>query len=224
MGAKTREALVSRSAPRTSAARAEQHDRAFEDGGRTATPTQRPNATGERYLRFGGMIVTAMAGMYALTYVNTYEFDHIRWSETRFYMTFVMGAVMAVIMLGFMRGMYTHRIANIGIVAGSAVVFTLAVWLVRSQETIEDRSYMRAMIPHHSIAILTSKRATIDDVRVRELADQIITAQQREIAEMSWLIDDIGENGPARTDAEANTRLVPDLGPETPPRRFKSGY
>jgi len=175
------------------------------------------------YLRFGGMIATAMAAMFLLTYVNAYALDHVRWSETRFYMTFVMGAAMAVIMLGFMRGMYTNRIANVGIVVGSVVVFILAIWLVRSQATIEDRSYMRAMIPHHSIAILTSERATIDDIRVRELADEIITSQRREIAEMNWLVDDIGENGVARTDAEANARLVPDFGPVTPPRRFKSG-
>jgi len=175
------------------------------------------------YLRFGGMIATSMAAMFLLTYVNTYALDHVQWSETRFYMTFVMGAAMAVIMLGFMRGMYTNRIANVGIVAGSAVVFVLAIWLVRSQATIEDRSYMRAMIPHHSIAILTSERATIDDVRVRELADEIITSQRREIEEMDWLIDDIGENGVARTNAEANARLVPNFGPETPPHRYKRG-
>lgn len=82
---------------------------------------------------------------------------------------------------------------------------------------------MRAMIPHHSIAILTSERSNIDDVRVRELAEEIITSQRREIAEMDWLIDDIGENGVARTESEASTRLVPDFGPDTPPRRFKRG-
>lgn len=157
------------------------------------------------------MIVTSMAAMFVLTYVNTYELDHVRWSETRFYMTFVMGAAMAVIMLGFMRGMYASRIANTVIVAGSVVVLALSVWLVRSQATIEDSSYMRAMIPHHSIAILTSERANIRDRRVRELADGIIAAQRREIAEMNWLIDDIGRNGAAITDAQANARPVPDF-------------
>jgi len=199
------------------------HERTSDRDGSTTSPEGHSNEMRGMYLRFGGMIATAMATMFLLTYVNTYQFDHVRWSETRLYMTFVMGAAMAVIMLGFMRGMYTNRIANVGILAGSAVVFLLAIWLVRSQATVEDRSYMRAMIPHHSIAILTSERATIEDVRVRELADQIITAQKREIAEMDWLIDDIGANGVTRTDAEANARPVPDFGPETPPRRFKRG-
>jgi uncharacterized protein (DUF305 family) len=135
----------------------------------------------------------------------------VQWSETRFYMTFVMGAAMAVIMLGFMLGMYKNRVVNMAIVAGSVAVFALALWLVRSQTTVQDQSYMRAMIPHHSIAILTSSRAEIDDVRVRVLADGIIAAQKREIEEMNWLIDDIADNGRATTQAEAEARPVPEF-------------
>ena len=161
------------------------------------------------YRRFGAMIATSTAAMLGLMYLNTYALDHVRWSETRFYMAFVMGATMAVIMLGFMLGMYKNRVANAAIVAGSAAVFALALFLVRSQATVEDSSYMKAMIPHHSIAILTSERANIEDVRVRELADGIIEAQRREIAEMEWLIDDIAENGVAATEAEGEARAVP---------------
>jgi len=179
---------------------------------RTASaPSSESRPSTGNYVRFMAMIVTSMAAMFVLTYVNTYELDHVRWSETRFYTTFVMGAAMAVIMLGFMRGMYASRTANAVIVAGSVVVLALSVWLVRSQATIEDSSYMRAMIPHHSIAILTSERANIRDRRVRELADGIIEAQRREIAEMNWLIDDISSNGAAITDAQANARPVPDF-------------
>jgi uncharacterized protein (DUF305 family) len=106
-------------------------------------------------------------------------------------MTFVMGAAMAVIMLLFMRGMYRNKILNRSIYLGSLIVFALAIWLVRSQATVDDRSYMRAMIPHHSIAILTSERARIADPRVRKLADQIIESQRREIEEMKALIRDL---------------------------------
>ena len=94
-------------------------------------------------------------------------------------------------MLAFMQHMLTNRRANIGIVLASIVVFVLTLWLVRSQRTVEDVSYMRAMIPHHSIAILTSERAQISDPRVRELADQIIESQREEIAEMEKLIADL---------------------------------
>jgi hypothetical protein len=166
---------------------------------------------GGRYWRFAAMIATSMAAMFALTYVNTYRLADVKWSETRFYMTFVMGAAMAVIMLGFMVGMYQSRKTNAAIVAGSVLVFALALWLVRSQETVQDESYMRAMIPHHSIAILTSTRAELDDVRVRELADEIIEAQKREIEEMNWLLADIDEHGKATTAAEAKSRPAPEF-------------
>ncbi|OJX37879.1 MAG: DUF305 domain-containing protein [Chloroflexi bacterium 44-23] len=124
-------------------------------------------------------------------YLNTYQMDHIFFSETRLYMALIMGAVMALVMLAFMRKMYVNRKANIAIVAGSILIFVLSLWLVRSQETVADVSYMRAMIPHHSIAILTSERAKIPDPRVRELADGIIAAQKKEIAEMKTLIADL---------------------------------
>ena len=126
-------------------------------------------------------------------YFNTYAFEHIFWSETRFWMAFVMGAAMAVIMLGFMLAMYKNMKLNIGIFAGSVLVFALTLWLVRSQATVDDTEYMRAMIPHHSIAIMTSERAQITDPRVRKLADEIIAAQEREIAEMKYLIADLEE-------------------------------
>ena len=171
----------------------------------------RRNAT---YLRFGAMIATSTVVMFILMYLNTYSLDHVRWSETRSYMALVMGATMAVIMLVFMWGMYANRWVNAAIILGSVAVFALALWLVRSQATVEDQSYMRAMIPHHSIAILTSERAGIEDVRVRELADGIIASQRREISEMEWLIDDIEENGLARTEAEAATRPVPEFTPD----------
>jgi uncharacterized protein (DUF305 family) len=143
------------------------------------------------YTRFGVMITTSTVVMLGLMYLNTYQLDHVFFSETRTYMALVMGASMAVIMLAFMLGMYANRAVNIGIFAGSAVVFSLALWLVRSQATIEDVSYMKAMIPHHSIAILTSERAHISDARVRKLADQIIESQRKEILEMKALIKDL---------------------------------
>jgi magnesium-transporting ATPase (P-type) len=163
------------------------------------------------YGLFAAMIATSTVVMFGLMYLNTYELSHVRWSETRVYMAFLMGAVMAVIMLSFMRGMYHNNKTNLAIYLASLVVFVGALFLVRSQITVQDRSYMRAMIPHHSIAILTSERAQIADVRVRELADGIIEAQRREIKEMDWLIDDISQNGVAATQAEAEARPVPEF-------------
>ena len=167
------------------------------------------------YVRFVGMIVVAMAVMYATTYLNTYELADVKWSETRLFMTLIMGATMALVMLSFMVGMYRNRWANVAIVAGAIGLFALGTWLVRSQTTVGDTSYMNAMIPHHSIAILTSERSGIEDVRVCHLAVGIIEAQQREIAEMNWLIDDISVNGPATTAQEAEARAVPEFSGST---------
>lgn len=168
-----------------------------------------------KYVKFGAMIVTSMVVMFGLMYLNTYDIAHVRWSETRVYMTFIMGAAMAVIMLSFMRGMYSSTKVNLAIYLGSLIVFLAALFLVRSQATVQDSSYMSAMIPHHSIAIMTSERAQIQDVRVRALADEITEAQRREISEMNWLLEDIRENGIASTQAEADARPVPEFEAES---------
>lgn len=147
-----------------------------------------------KYVKFYAMIATSTVVMFGLMYLTTYTSDHLFFSETRLYMAFVMGATMAVIMLLFMLKMYEKKSTNLAILAGSVVIFALSLWLVRSQETVEDLSFMRAMIPHHSLAILTSSRAHIRDPRVRSLADDIIRAQVREIAEMRRLIADLEAN------------------------------
>jgi uncharacterized protein (DUF305 family) len=143
------------------------------------------------YARFAAMIATSTVVMYGLMYLNTYELDHLFFSETRVYMALVMGATMAVIMLLFMWSMHENQKANVGILVGGVLVFGVCLWLVRSQATVEDVSWMKAMIPHHSIAILTSERANISDSRVRKLADQIIESQRKEIDEMKALIKDL---------------------------------
>eukprot|EP00913_Durusdinium_trenchii_P006192 g5804.t1 len=154
-----------------------------------------PRRLPKAYARFGAMIVTSSCVMYAMTYVNSSSIDHVYWSETRVYMAVLMGAAMSVVMLVFMLHMLRHTLANIAIVALSAAVFACALLLVRSQTTVQDVSWMRAMIPHHSIAILTSERAEIEDPRVRRLADRIVEAQRREIDEMKALIADLRPGG-----------------------------
>ena len=143
------------------------------------------------YLKFLAMILAAGAVMYVVMYLNTYQLDHVAWSWTRFFMTMMSTATMAVIMLAFMLGMYKNKAVNAAIVGVAVVVFSLGLWLVRSQTTIGDVAWMKAMIPHHSIAILTSERANIEDPRARELADEIIQTQKEEIAEMKSIIADL---------------------------------
>ncbi|MBS8266511.1 DUF305 domain-containing protein [Mesobacillus boroniphilus] len=146
-----------------------------------------------KYGRFGLMVLTSTILMFILMYFNAYSIDHIFFSETRFYMALIMGGIMAIVMLAFMGKMYTNKKVNRGIYAGSFFLIAASLFLVRSQATVGDESWMKAMIPHHSIAILTSERANIEDPRVRKLADEIIKAQREEIAEMKMLIKDLEE-------------------------------
>ena len=164
------------------------------------------------YLRFGAMIATSIVVMYLVTYLNVFDPAHIHFSEERVYMALTMGGAMGVVMMAWMWGMYGNRRWNIGVMAGSILLAAVATFLSQSQILVEDGNYMRGMIPHHSIAILTSERANISDVRVRELADEIVEAQRREIAEMEWLLADIAENGVATTPGDADARPVPSFG------------
>ena len=149
------------------------------------------------YGTFFAMIITSTVVMYGLMYLNSWEFGHIWYSQTRMWMALYMGGIMAIIMLAFMLNMYTNSKTNIAIFAGAAVVFAGSLYLVRSQDTVDGVAWMKAMIPHHSIAILTSSRANIDDPRVQKLADEIIKAQKLEIKEMEALIADLNGGPPA---------------------------
>lgn len=148
------------------------------------------------YRRFGAMIATSTVVMFGLMYLNTYAIEHVRFSQTRMWMAVLMGAVMAAVMLSFMWKMYDGPRLKIGILTGATMVALGSLWLVRSQETVGDVAYMKAMIPHHSIAIVTSERAHIRDPEVRVLADRIIEAQVREIAEMDRLIARLEQTPP----------------------------
>lgn len=164
------------------------------------------------YVRFAIMITTSMVVMFILMYLHSYKIiDHAWFSQTRAFMVMIMGGGMTIVMLLFMLGMYTSRTKNLVTIALGLALLAGGIGLVRSQITVTDTDYMEGMIPHHSIAILTSERARIRDPRVRALADEILDAQRREIKEMEWLIADIRENGIASTREEADQRPVPSF-------------
>jgi len=141
------------------------------------------------YTKFVAMLAASFIAMYITMYLNTYQIDHVYFSLTRFYMSCLGIATMAIIMFVAMRNMYTHKKKNIAIVLGSIALFGTALGLVRVQAPIVgDVLWMKAMIPHHSIAILTSGRADIQDPEVKKLAEDIIKAQKREIEKMKAMI------------------------------------
>ena len=180
-----------------------------EDGSQTQDDSR--DMERKMYLRFAAMIITGMFVMYWTMFVGSYAWSHVHFSQSRVYMALVMGGAMTLVMLGWMLNMYKNTKANIGIVVVGLLLLGLGTTLDRTQATVGDVEFMKAMIPHHSLAITRSERFNVDDVRVCELAVAISEAQRREIDEMEWLIEDIRENGTASTREEAEQRPVPSF-------------
>ena len=144
----------------------------------------------KKYWKFLLMIGVSTVIMLGMMYLNVYSIDHLFFSRTRVFMALMMGAVMAIIMLLFMWKMYENKTLNKIILGVSVLVFAGSLFMVRSQTTVSDITWMKAMIPHHSIAILTSKRANLKDPEVKKLANDIIVAQEKEIEQMKKLIEE----------------------------------
>ena len=140
------------------------------------------------YRVFFIMLAISFVIMYSVMYLNVYKLNHVYLSLTRAYMTLLMVSPMAVLMILLMAHMYHNRKANRIIIISSISVFILALFLLRTQTPINDVQYMKAMIPHHSSAILTSKEANIRDPEVKELSRQIIESQEAEIEQMKNIL------------------------------------
>lgn len=145
--------------------------------------------------RFAAMIATSAFIMFFLMYQLVYSFDHAMFSINRLVASLVMACVMTIVMLSFMWSMYKGKGAKIAVLVLAAFLGIILLFVNRSQSLIGDQNFMKSMIPHHSIAINNSRRSSISDPRVRKLADEIIAAQVREIAEMKRLLEDIDQNG-----------------------------
>lgn len=136
------------------------------------------------YRKFLLMLCISFVIMYIVMFLNVDKFDHIYLSLTRIYMALLMVSSMAVLMLSLMGKMYPNKKLNSLIYSSAIAVFVLTLLFLRTQVGVGDRQYMKAMIPHHSSAILTSKNASIQDPEVKELSKQIIDSQEKEISQM----------------------------------------
>jgi hypothetical protein len=159
--------------------------------------------------RFAAMIATSSFIMFFLMYQLIYSLEHATFSVNRLIAALVMGCVMTIVMLGFMWSMYKGKTTKIAVLAVAALGGTVLLFVNRSQAAVGDTSFMKAMIPHHSIAVNNARKASISDPRVRELAVEIIESQVREIAVMKLLIDDIARHGErGRTELPARSAEV----------------
>lgn len=176
---------------------------------------QNPHKMYMSWGRFAAMIATSTVIMFFLMYQLVYSLDHTTLSITRIVSALVMGCVMAVAMLAFMWSMYEGRTTKVVVFVGAAVLGIVLLLVNRNQSVIDDVSFMKSMIPHHSIAINNARKARISDPRVRELADEIIESQVREIREMKLLVADIQRNG------ERGNALLPAIPAEVTPEMEK---
>ena len=149
---------------------------------------QHSSNPGKQYLKFALMMATSFVVMYIVMFLNVDVFDHVMLSPTRTYMTFLMIFPMVLIMMGFMWGMYKNRVWNYVIMATAVVGFVLCYVGLRQQIFVSDVQWMKAMIPHHSSAIMVSQKAHLKDPEAIKLAEEIIEAQEKEIAEMRRMI------------------------------------
>jgi hypothetical protein len=171
---------------------------------------------GMRWGRFAAMIATSTFVMFFLMYQLIYTVDHATFSVNRLLSSLIMGAVMTVVMLGYMWSMYKGVGVKVGVLVGAILLGSVLLYLNRNQSLIDDTAFMKAMIPHHSIAINNARKAAISDPRVRQLADEIIASQVREIREMQLLVEDIERNG-RRGDTALPARaavVTPDMVPK----------
>ncbi len=141
------------------------------------------------YGKFWIMMLISFVIMYAIMFLNVDDAGHIYVSITRTYMALLMVSAMAPLMMGMMGMMYPNKKLNRLIIFGSIIAFIAVVFMLRTQTFVGDTQYMKGMIPHHSSAILTSKHADIKDPEVKKLSEDIIKAQEKEIAEMKAMLE-----------------------------------
>ena len=174
---------------------------------------QHEKTMGMSWGRFAAMIVTSVVIMFGLMYQLVYSMDHAMFSVNRLLASLVMGCIMAIVMLGFMWPMYRGTKTKVAVVVAAGLLAFVLLAVNRGQVLVDDTQFMKAMVPHHSIAVNNARKAGISDPRVRKLADQIIESQVREIAEMKLLLDDIardGERGSAELPARS-AELTPEM-------------
>ena len=180
------------------------------------------------WAKFAAMIAVSVVAMFFLMYQLVYSFDHATFSLNRLVSSLVMGCIMTLIMLGFMWPMVKGKATKMAVLVGAVLVGAGILAINRSQTLIGDEAFMKSMIPHHSIAINNARKSDIRDPRVQSLANAIIEAQVREIAEMKWLLEDIERNGrlgndetlprvPAVLTPELRAKMEQNIKSSTPP-------
>lgn len=122
--------------------------------------------------------------MYAM--IDTYE--HLYININKFYMALLMITPMIIIKILSMPEMFKNKKINISIISTCILTIIISITAIRYQSFVDDKEFLRAMIPHHSSAILMCDEANISDAEINELCNSIITAQKSEIKQMEQIL------------------------------------
>lgn len=126
--------------------------------------------------------------MFLIGYVMIDRLDHFYANINAVYMTLLMVAPMAILMLLVMRSMFPNVRLNVALHAGFALLFIGVFLLTRTQTPVDDIQFLRSMIPHHSSAILMCEQSSITNPEIVALCDEIVQSQREEIEQMQAIL------------------------------------
>ena len=144
---------------------------------------------GKHYGRLIVMAVLSFISMYILMYAMVDKLSNVYTNINQFYMAGLMTMPMIIIEVVLMRSMYMNEKLNAGIIIVSALALIGYFLCIRQQTAVSESQFLRGMIPHHAAAILMSKNNPAKDPEIVKLQQEIISSQEREIAEMKAILD-----------------------------------
>jgi len=140
------------------------------------------------------MIGSVIIQMFVMSSIMTNTYKNITMSLGKFYISVIMALLMGLLEV-IMHDNHM-RVISIYYYLFFGFLLVIFVYLYRNQAYIEDKDYLNEMIEHHSMAILTSEEILqkTNSERVKKLAENIITTQEKEINYMKELIKYIDSN------------------------------
>jgi uncharacterized protein (DUF305 family) len=144
---------------------------------------------GKQYGKLIVMAVLSFISMYILMYAMVNKLSNVYTNINQFYMAGLMTMPMIIIEVLLMRSMYMNKKLNTGIIIVSALALIGFFLCIQQQAAVSERQFLRGMIPHHAAAILMSRKNPAQDPEIQKLQQEIISSQEREIAEMKAILD-----------------------------------
>jgi hypothetical protein len=133
-------------------------------------------------MMFINMVIIQFVGM---SYVMTDRVSDIKSSLGKLYISVIMGLFMVV------AGVLSNQRINLTSLVIFVTLLSGSIYLYKIQYGITDKEYVKEMLEHHSMALLTSKNILqkTKNPMVSNFAAKIYNTQEKEIKEMAVLID-----------------------------------